>query len=349
MGAAQRKILILIGTFLAVWLGIRYLLPVILPFLLGSAFALLADPMVRCFENRFRMKRLFAVALGVGLLLTGVLGLLALLGIAAYWELGNLAGQLPGILEAVREGWNTLAQWLLELAGKAPAAVGNLLTDWVQRFSTGGTNLLDQISGRLINLAGDMLGILPDGLLFFGTALLSAFMISAKLPQLRRAIRQRTGGQRQEKAFSLLRGLRKALGGWLRAEAKLAGITFLIVTAGLLLLHVPYGALWSSLIALVDAVPMLGTGTILMPWAGLCLLRRDTVRAVGLLAIYLISTLTRSALEPRLVGHQLGLDPLLTLAALYAGFRIWGIGGMLLAPILTVTAVQLCEMRPKDG
>lgn len=121
------------------------------------------------------------------------------------------------------------------------------------------------------------------------------------------------------------------------------------MAGGLILLRVPYSALWSLVIALVDAIPMLGTGTILVPWAGFCLLEHHTARALGLLGLYLAATLTRSTLEPRLVGRQLGLDPLLTLAALYAGFRLWGVGGMLLAPILTVTAVQLCELRPREN
>lgn len=347
--SAQKKLITLIGIFVAVWLGIRYLLPVILPFLLGAGLALLADPMVRFFQKRLRLRRLGAVALGVGLLLAGVLGLLALLGTIAYWELGNLAWQLPGILDTIREGLDALAAWLLKLAGKAPAAIGSILTGWVQRFSTGGSDLLNQISDRLLGMAGSILGILPGGLLFLGTAILSAFMISAKLPRLRQMLRQRNPSPGQEKWVSALYGLRQALGGWLRAEVKLAGITFLIVTAGLALLRVPYFILWGVVIALVDAVPLLGTGTILIPWAGLCFLQQNTSRAMGLLALYLIATLTRSSLEPRLVGRQLGLDPLLTLCALYAGFRLWGVGGMLLAPILTVTAVQLCELRPKES
>lgn len=213
----HQKILTMAALFLGVWLGIRYLLPVVLPFLLGAGLALLADPLVRILQNRLRFPRLGAVALGVGLLLTAVLGLLTLLGAAAYRELGSLAWQLPGVLERIRAGWRAFTDWLLTLADRSPAAFGDLLTDWVERASSGGASLLEQFSGRLLGLAGSMLGILPDGLLFLGTAILSAFMISAKLPRLRILLRKSTLPGR-EKLVSLVRGLRQALGGWLRAE-----------------------------------------------------------------------------------------------------------------------------------
>ena len=97
------------------------------------------------------------------------------------------------------------------------------------------------------------------------------------------------------------------------------------------------------LTAVVDAVPLLGTGTVLVPWALVSFLSGEPVRAVGLLGGYVTALLTRSALEPKLLGRQLGLDPLAALVALYIGFRLWGFGGMILAPILTVTARELCR------
>ena len=341
---AQKKILALVGTFLVVWLGIRYLLPVILPFLLGAGLALAADPLVNFFQSRFHFKRLGATCLGISLVLIGILGILALLGMAAYWELGSLAWRLPGILDELRDSWSYLAQWLLGLASRAPTAIGTILTGWVEKFSVDSSNLLDQASSRLLGMAGNLLSVVPNGLFMLGTAILSAFMISAKLPRLRKTFQQHSPPVLQNRWIPMLQSLRRALGGWLRAEIKLAGITFVIVFAGLLLLRVPYAIVWSLIIAIVDAVPMLGTGTVLLPWALLCLIRRDTARAIGLVSIYLVAMLTRSSLEPRLVGRQLGLDPLITLCALYAGFRLWGVGGMLLSPILAVTAMQLCEL-----
>ena len=137
-----------------------------------------------------------------------------------------------------------------------------------------------------------------------------------------------------------LRRIRHALWCWLKAQGKLSCISFLILLAGLLLLGIPWAPLWAFLIALVDAVPLLGTGTVLIPWALVSLLQARPVEALGLFAIYLTAALTRSVMEPRLVGKQLGLDPLITLGAIYAGYRFWGFGGILLAPILCVVVKE---------
>ena len=135
--------------------------------------------------------------------------------------------------------------------------------------------------------------------------------------------------------------MKHALSGWLLAQTKLMGLTLLILLSGFLLLRLPNAPLWALGIALVDAFPVLGTGTILLPWSLFCLLQRDTAQAIGLLGIYATITLSRSLMEPKLLGRHLGLDPLATLMALYIGYKLWGIGGMILAPLLAVTALQL--------
>ena len=114
-----------------------------------------------------------------------------------------------------------------------------------------------------------------------------------------------------------------------------------IVSLGLFLLGVPRAVFWAALVAAVDAVPMLGTGLVLGPWAAVSFLQGDNLRGAGLLGIYGVAAMTRTVLEPRLVGRQLGLDPLVTLAALYLGFRLWGLPGLLLAPVVAAAGKSL--------
>ena len=174
-------------------------------------------------------------------------------------------------------------------------------------------------------------------------------LISAKLPSIRKWILIRFPKERLEKFLNTLRRLKTALWGWLRAQFKLMGITWLILTAGFILLRVPYAPLWAALTALVDALPVLGTGAVLLPWALVDFLQHNTAQAIGIISTYGVVSLTRSILEPKLVGKQLGLDPLATLAALYVGYRLWGLGGMIAAPVLAVAAVQLLRTpKPQE-
>ena len=139
------------------------------------------------------------------------------------------------------------------------------------------------------------------------------------------------------------RAIRAALGGWLLAQLKLMGVTFLILTAGFLLLRTEYPLLFALLTTLIDALPVFGTGTVLIPWALLEFLHGNTACGVGFLILYAVAALTRQTLEPRLVGQQIGLAPIFTLLALYAGYKTIGVPGMILFPICAVLFRQLWD------
>lgn len=242
-----------------------------------------------------------------------------------------------------------MENWLLTLTARTPESVRPLLDRNVTEFFSGGTRLLDGIMGWVLGLAGGVLAHVPDGALGLGTAIISGFMISAKLPKIRLWLKTRIPRERLQPLFQAARRVRQAVGGWLFAQAKLAGVTWGLLTLGFWILGISYPPLWALAIALVDAFPVLGTGTVLVPWALVCFLQGEGVRTIGLLSTYLTVTLVRSALEPKLLGKHLGLDPLATLIAMYAGYKIWGIGGMILSPLIAVTATQIIPDRREQA
>ena len=121
---------------------------------------------------------------------------------------------------------------------------------------------------------------------------------------------------------------------YLRTCLLLGGLTFLQAFIGLAVMGIPYAFILALLIAVVDFLPLLGTGIILVPWAVLCFLLGQVKLGVGLLILYGISTVVRQVLEPKLIGDGLGLHPLLSLLSMYAGLRLFGVGGMILAPLM---------------
>ena len=174
-------------------------------------------------------------------------------------------------------------------------------------------------------------------------------MISAKRPGIRRWLLKRFPRERLKPLLAALKRVRGTVGKWLLAQLQLSCVTFGILALGFLLLRIPYALFWALVTALVDALPVLGTGSILLPWSLISLIQGNTAQAVGLLGIYIAAAVTRSVLEPKLVGKHLGLDPLATLAALYVGFRLWGIGGMILSPLLAVTILQFFPGKAETG
>ena len=319
----------------------RYLLPLALPFLFGAGLALGADPLVTFLSCRVHLKRPLATAIGI----TAAFSFLALavmvLCTFLIRELRNLTAALPELESALQSGLGTADRYLSELADRVPGDLGSLVQRNVDSLFSGGDALLDKFTGFLLKIASGFLSHVPSSALGVGTGIISSFMISAKLPKIRRWIRERMPSAQLEPVISALKRMKDALLGWLKAQLRLSGVTFLLASAGFFLLGISNGLLWALLVALVDAFPILGTGTVLVPWSLVSFLQGDHLLAFGLLGLYGTAALTRSVLEPRFLGKQLGLDPLVTLMSLYAGYRLWGIGGMLVTPMLAVAVSQL--------
>lgn len=343
--ALWRRVGMLALIFVGVWLGVRYLLPILLPFALGLMFALLAEPGVRFLSDRLRFPRAAASAVAVSGGFVMIFALVWLLGAVTYRELTVLASGLPAFFERVSGTASDLRDWALHLVARAPDGLSQGLRQWVTNLFANGDLLLEKAATGIFGMAGNIMGGIPGGALLVGTAVISSFMISAQLPALKERFRGMLSQQRLQKWIHALRRVKEAVGGWLKAQVKLSSVTLLIVGAGFLILRVDHPLFWAVVTAIVDAVPVLGTGTVLIPWCLGCIVQGDSVRALGLLGVYVTAMLTRSALEPKLVGRQLGLNPLLTLLALYAGYQIWGVPGMIFAPILTVVAKQLTTLR----
>ena len=333
------------GITLGVWLSMQFFLPVIFPFLLGGALALGAEPLVNVLCTRLKLPRGAAAALGVTAAFALLILLVLILCALILRQIGALVSILPNLEEALSGGLSALSGWALSLASRLPGSVGQLLQGGVRDFFSGSSQLLQQAFRWTLGLTGGLLRQVPGSALVIGTAIISSYMISARLPRFRSWLRKTIPSPRIRVFLEGANRIKAALFGWLKAQLKLMGITWLILTLGLVVLQVPYAPLWAGVISLVDAFPILGTGTVLLPWALVRALQGDTPRALGLLAVYAAISLVRSVLEPKFIGSHLGLDPLATLASLYAGYRFWGFGGMLLAPLLAVTAVQLIKKQ----
>lgn len=330
-----------------VWIFLRYLLPVLMPFLLAVLLALAAEPLVATLHGRLKLPRAASAAVGVTVALLIAVLVLACLCALLIRQMGTLAGALPDLEDAALNGLNALEHWVLGMAQKAPDGIRSVVSHSVSNMFSNGSALLDRVMEKLLAFASVVLKGLPDSALGLGTWVLASFMISARLPEIRARFSSAIPASWRETYMPQLRAVRSSFGGWLLAQGKLVGVTFLVLTAGFLLLRIAHPILWAAVTCLVDILPILGTGTVLIPWSIVCFLQGDTLRAVGLLGIYVVVALLRSVLEPRLVGKQLGLDPLTTLLALYAGYRFWGLLGMVFAPVLAALVVQIVSAPEK--
>jgi sporulation integral membrane protein YtvI len=309
------------------------LLPLMLPFLLAYLLALGAEPAVAALGRRTPLPRWLRSGLCVTGLFLGAGVLLCFFGRVLWEELLRLVGRLPELLHQLQPILEGLREELEALARKAPEALAEPLVRWIGELFAGGAGLLESLYGFLSSLVSGVVTGVPRLFLGLVTTVVAAYMSSAALPQLKAWLRRRLPAAWQEWLRQARSRVRAALGGWCRAQAKLMLLVFAVLTLGFWLLGVEFPLLFGGLIALLDALPVLGTGTVLIPWALISFLQARSGLGFGLLALYAAASLSRSVLEPHLVGRQLGLPPLLTLMAFYVGYRLFGVGGMILLPL----------------
>ena len=327
---------------LLLWLSGKFLLPFLFPFLLGTGLALAAEPVVSLGISRLHLKRGAAAGIGVSLTLILLAGSVFFLGALAVRELGQLAAGVPVM---IRNSANLLEDFLVELSQKVPEPAGITLTNSVRRLFRNSSALTDRAFAAMPGLLSGILGKVPGGAMTLGTGVLSGYFISARLPRLKARVRRSLPKIWQDSLLPSLAHLKDSLGKWLVAQGKLMSITYGIVALGLTFLRIPYGFAWAILVAAVDAVPLLGTGTVLLPWALTKLLQGAPLTAAGLAAVYLVAMITRTVLEPKFFGKHLGLDPLVMLLFLYVGYRFWGFWGIVISPLLAAATNALTEKK----
>ena len=323
------------------WLGVRYLLRWLLPFLLALALAAAVEPVIAWCRRRMGLKRGFTAAV-VTIAVTG-----AILALAAVivWQLirqaAELLGQLPGLLAGLPGMTEDLRQRLEDFCAACPQGLRSWLEEVPALLGTLAAGVAQRASGACITAgAPPPPPPLPGVFLFCGTTALAVFFTAGSYPRVMAFFRRQLG-HRLDRARGVKANLLSTLGKWCRAQAILLGVTFCELLAGFLLMGQRYALLLAAVTALVDALPVFGTGTVLLPWSAVCLLAGQAPRAVALAALYAVISAVRSLLEPKVMAAQAGLPPLASLAAMYAGFRALGVAGMILLPMALLFVKQL--------
>lgn len=325
----------------ALYLFFRFLLWWLLPFLLAAAAAAAMEPAVSFLRRSLRFKRGFSAALLTLFLLFLLGGLLSLLLSALFSEATGFLLQVPALLDALPALTSDLLARLEEYCSPCPAWLQELISSQLSGWAEEGGAALAQLSSRLLVSLGSLASAVPRFVLFFATTVLAVFFTSASYPGLRAAALSLLPEKHRAKARLLRSGVTRSIVRWLRAQAILFLLTFCQLLLGFSLLGDRFALLAAFLTALVDALPVFGTGTVLIPWALVELLLGSVPRGAALIVLYLCTLIVRNVAEPRLISAQTGLPSVASLAAMYLGFRAFGVAGMILFPFLLLLASQV--------
>lgn len=344
MGENREKYLSFILRLAAVvaglWLCAKFVLPWTAPFILAFALAAMMEPAVKAMSRK-GFKRSFAA----GLVTMGVLGLILwLLFIAVSKGVStatDFAKKAPELVKAVSENLKYLEEKILAFFSSSPDSVEQYMKSVMDALGEALFGLPAIISQWLLDFLGKAAQKSPNTLLFAVTAGLGSYFISASFPKTTAFIEAQLPEGMRRKVKALSGELKSSMGGFLRAQLILMAISFFELLLAFFLLGVKNPAGLAAVTALIDALPVFGTGIVLVPWSIYCLLLGDYGRALGLIICWGLVNLVRSCAQAKLLGDEIGLDPLSSLAAMYLGWKVWNVWGMLLFPLIFSVLRQL--------
>ena len=324
-----------------VWAGVRYALVWLLPFLLALGLAMLLEPMMEQARRRLRLKRGFTAAVVTLVLVGGLLAALIAVLVQAVEQALALLASLPEMLAGLPEALERVQARVSDFCAACPEGLRRWAEGALADLPQLASSLARQASSAALRGLSSLMAALPGLFLACGTTVLAVFFTLTAYPQVMAFLRRQLPARWRGRAGGVKASVLDTLGKWLRAECILLLVTFLQLLAGLLLLRQEYALLLALLIALIDALPVFGTGTVLLPWAAVLCVAGNVPRGIALAALYAVIAVVRSVLEPKVMAAQVGLPPLVALAAMYVGFRVMGVAGMVLLPLAVLVVKQL--------
>jgi len=333
-----KRILFLIGITLTVYVCFRYLLPVFLPIFVAWLLAALLHHPVRWLKTKFRIPMTFSAVVGILLLLSAA-------GISGFFLLRTLLNQLIGLIRQFPTYQHALTEryqhfcsgcdrFLRLDEGASQLFLDAQLEQVVNHIQT---SVLPSITEQTLRLA---LGT-AEAFALIVIILVVAILLVKDLDRYRERFRA--------SAFApvllpVADRLRYSAVAYLRTQGIIMLITAVLCTLGLVLIRNPYALLLGLAIALLDALPVLGSGMILLPWSIVLFFQKNYISGAILLTVFVLCVILREFLEPKLLGKGIGIRPLYTLISMYLGIRIFGVAGFILGPIGLVIIKSFYEL-----
>jgi len=339
-------------TVLLLWLVGRPAVSLFMPFILAFAAAALLNAPVRQLQKRLGWSRGVLSLLTLLVIFGAVGGLLTLLVRAAVMELISLAENWEGILAAVEQSAGRLDDFLQGWAARLPfpviapdETVLERVVEWLQQWiRTAGPDL-----GNLTEFAADKAKAVTSFGLSLVVFLMGSYFLCADYPYLRTRLMQRMDDTLIGMFGQIKTAALTAFGGYLKAQLLLTVGVFFILLGGFLLTGQSYALLLALGLAALDFIPIVGSGTVMIPWAVIDLCVGNYGRAAAVMAIWGVVALFRRVAEPKIVGDQTGLSPIASLISIYVGMRLAGVVGMILGPVVTLVVLNLLGLGLLDG
>ena len=307
------------------------LLVFFMPFVIGFLLSLIANPVARFLEKKLKIKRKYGTMLIIVLVIAAVGMLCYGLCIAFAVGIRGFLDYLPTMtsnaeleITAAVESMEAIVQKIPTLKNVQMDQIGDALTEMLSSMVAGKDSVTISAIG---GIARSIPNLLVSGVMGF----LATYFFIADRDLLEEFVKTHLPDSFQKTTMQMYGHIIKAVGGYFKAQFKIMGVIYIVITIGLMLLKVNYAWLIGFGIAFLDMLPVFGTGTVLGPWAIVKFFSGNYLTALGMVILYLVSLLTHQLIQPKLIGESVGMNPFATMFFMYVGYQFSGVFGMIIA------------------
>ena len=343
MNLEKKKAFVLNVIYIAFILGlgyiiIKYVLPLLMPFVIGLIIAMTFRKLIDFIEKKTRIKRSF-VAIIILIIFYGVLVfILSVIGSKVFTFIKDVFGQLPDLYRY------TIEPALEKITNNFMEQFPDLkpyVEDFILNISDTIFSYIKNASSTVIATITGLAGKLPSLLIKLIFTIVSSFFFTIDYYKISDFVIRQFKGERRKMLIKLKdRGI-GTIAKFIRAYSAIISITFLELSIGFSILGITNPFLFGAMIAIIDVLPILGTGAVLLPWALIALILGNTKIGIGMFILYIIITAVRQTIEPKIVGQQIGLHPIVTLILMFVGAQLMGVLGLLLLPVIATIVKTL--------
>jgi len=308
-----------------------------MPFLVAFIISLMLEPLIRFLMRKLKLKRKQSSIVVIIFIIGIIIGLIA-------WAVSSLISEGSALLNNINEYVEITTKKIQDMIAHINIKNLNIPDTVLSAIESSSKDLLNTLAAELQNIIKALLNFITSiptiGIYLSVTFLALYFMCTDKVYMIDQ-LEHHLPEVWVKKLYRHLKDLVKVLGGYLKAEATLIIISFIVSLVGLYIFHfvglnVKYPLLYAVAIGFVDALPIFGSGTVMVPWAIIEGFNGDIKLGISILGLWIVMSIVRQLIEPRIVGNHIGIHPIFTLIAMYTGFKLIGVIGLFIGPIALI-------------
>lgn len=341
------KVLVNLGIIVVLLLLFVFVVPRIIiyfmPFVIGWLIAWIAGPLVHFFEKKLKIRRKAGSAFVIIAVIALVILAGYLIGAKVTEEIIDFISELPKMWEGMQQDFKQVGERLEVASRFFPESVRIAISNFSANIGEYLGEFVGGLSSPTLEALSRFAKNIPSIIIAIIMCLLSAYLFVADRDYLPRLLTRALPRSIVDRFELIRRGLRRAVGGYFKAQLKIELWMYVLLAVGFTILKVRYALIIAIGVAFLDLLPFFGTGTVLLPWAIVKFLSGDYTMVIGLLIIWGVGQLARQLIQPKIVGDSVGLSPIPTLILLYVGYKAAGVVGMIIAVPIGIIVLNMYE------